>query len=132
MSAESDSGPKVLVIDDNEQILQICADVLEFHGYQPVTLQDGRKVIETMRGIRPAAVLLDMRLPDISGFDLIKAIKADAELSSVPVIAMTGIAMRGDRLRILNAGCDDYLSKPFWAADLIAALERHVPHKAAA
>jgi len=102
----------VLVIDDDNMSGKLVADVLLAHGYRTLRARDGRTGIAVARGHRPCLIVTDVKLPDISGLDVVKTLKADPDLCSIPVIAVTSHAMSGDRDAILAGGFDDHLAKP--------------------
>jgi two-component system cell cycle response regulator DivK len=80
-----------------------------------------------IRALMPPLILLDITLPGIDGIEVVKIVKADASLRHIPVIAVTASAMRGDKERFLEAGCDDYLSKPIQVGELAEMVEKHHP-----
>ncbi len=117
----------VLYIEDNYHNRRIVRKILQTHGYTLIEAQDGIVGLAMVRKIKPPLVLLDIGLPGIDGIEVVGHIKADEELCDIPVIALTASAMRGDRERFLNAGCDDYLSKPVQAMELIDMVAAHYP-----
>jgi signal transduction histidine kinase len=102
----------VLVIEDDPDNM-VTVNALLRDEFRIIMAYSGRDGLDLMKTERPSMVLLDMALPDISGFEVVKEIKRDPALREIPVIAITALSMSGDRERILNAGCDDYISKPF-------------------
>ena len=117
----------LLYIEDNYHNRRLVRKILASRGYRVIEAEDGLSGLEELRRSRPPLVLLDIGLPDVDGLEVIERIRADAELREVPVIAVTASAMRGDRERFLAHGCDDYLSKPLHALELIAMVERYYP-----
>jgi two-component system, cell cycle response regulator DivK len=103
----------VLVVEDNDLNLKLLNDLLEYHGYTVVTTRLGEAALELARRYRPDAILMDIQLPDISGVEATRRIKADQETRTIPIIAVTAFAMPGDEANILASGCDAYVSKPF-------------------
>ncbi|MBT9612253.1 MAG: response regulator [Burkholderiales bacterium] len=104
--------PVLLLVEDDEVSRKLIRAVLGSKGYEireADTMESARRILNEMR---PAAVLLDMRLKDGDGLDLARYIRAAPRLSQVPIIAITAQALKGDEQRILEAGCDTYLSKP--------------------
>lgn len=87
---------KVLIVEDNELNMKLFHDLLEAHGVETVETRDGKEVLELAREHKPDLILMDIQLPEISGLDVTKALKADEELKSIPVIAVTAFAMKGD------------------------------------
>ncbi|KAF0177165.1 MAG: two-component system, cell cycle response regulator DivK [Alphaproteobacteria bacterium] len=102
----------VMIVEDNELNMKLFNDLLEAYGYKTVKTRDGKGVLELAREHKPALIIMDIQLPDISGLDITRQLKADADLKSIPVVAVTAFAMRGDEQRIRAEGCEAYLSKP--------------------
>ncbi len=103
---------KILIVEDNELNMKLFNDLLAAHGYETVKTRDGSQVLEIMRTERPELVLMDIQLPEISGLEVTKQVKADDELKDIPVIAVTAFAMKGDEDKIREGGCEGYISKP--------------------
>jgi len=110
---------KVLIVEDNELNMKLFRDLLEAHGYDTVQTSEGLKALDMAREHKPDLILMDIQLPEVSGLDVTKWIKNDAELSSIPVVAVTAFAMKGDEERIREGGCEGYLSKPITVASFI-------------
>ena len=105
-------GPLVLIVDDEERNRKLARDVLQFSGFRTLeagTAEDGLSLVAEQR---PDLVLMDIRLPGMSGIDAVTLLKRDAGTASIPVVALTASTMRGDRERFLAAGFDGYLEKP--------------------
>lgn len=113
----AEPGPILIAEDnpDNRLTLQALLDEL---GYRHIVAEDGAQVVSVAREECPALILMDIQLPVLSGLDATRQIKADPSVCKIPIIALTALAMKGDRERFLAAGCDDYLSKPIDAAEL--------------
>lgn len=94
-------------------------DLLEFHGYQISTTAYGIDAIAIARGTRPDLILLDLQLPDISGFEVAGRLKADEATRATPIIAVTAFAMQGDEQKALASGCDAYIAKPINVLDFL-------------
>lgn len=103
---------KVLIVEDNELNMKLFRDLLEAHNIDTVETDNGRNVLDLAREHKPDLILMDIQLPEISGLEVTKMLKADEELKSIPVIAVTAFAMRGDEQKIRDGGCEDYISKP--------------------
>ena len=114
---------KVLVVEDNELNLKLFCDLLRAHGYVAEPVRDGSEVLARARAVMPDLVVMDIQLPHISGLDLIHALKADAELAGVPIMAVTAYAAKGDEERIRAAGAEAYVAKPVTVARFMAAVE---------
>lgn len=119
-------APALLLVEDDEVSRKLIRTVLGNKGYEireTGTIEEARRILHEMS---PAAVLLDMRLKDGNGLDLARYIRAEPRLSQVPVIAITAQALKGDEQRILEAGCDTYLSKPIDTRALPGLVARFV------
>ncbi len=117
--------PLVLVIEDNEQNLYLARFLLEQNGFSVAEARDGVSGLELATRLRPAAILLDIQLPAMSGYTVAAKLREIEELAHVPIIAVTSFAMVGDRETCLAAGCDDYATKPINRQQLLAAIEAH-------
>lgn len=103
---------KILIVEDNELNLKLFRDLLTAHGYETVETREGTEAISLARHIRPDLILMDIQLPEISGLDVTKKLKADVTISDIPIVAVTAFAMKDDEEKILRAGCEAYISKP--------------------
>ena len=101
-----------VVVEDNELNLKLFCDLLRAHGHEVLPMRDGRDVLAQARDFLPDLVITDIHLPHVSGLDLIISLKADDRLSSVPIMAVTAYAGKGDEERIRAAGAQAYVSKP--------------------
>ncbi len=114
----------ILNAEDNAANRKIVRDLLEWHGYRVVEAVDGPDAVELAQREVPDLILMDIQLPGISGYDAASAIRRDARLVHVPIIAVTSYGMIGDEKRAYEAGCDDYVVKPFRPRTLIRRIER--------
>jgi CheY-like chemotaxis protein len=117
----------VLYIEDNFHNRRIVRKILQSRGYSLIEAEDGISGLAMVQELKPPLVLLDIGLPGMDGLEVVGRIKADEALREIPVIALTASAMRGDRERFLAAGCDDYLSKPVQAMELINMVGAYYP-----
>ena len=115
---------KVLLVEDNEMNRDILSRRLSRRGYVVVFAMDGQQGVEMARSEKPDIILMDMSLPVMDGWDATRQIKSDAAIRSVPVIGLTAHAMAGDREKALEAGCDEYDTKPVELDRLIEKIER--------
>jgi two-component system, cell cycle response regulator DivK len=115
---------KVLLVEDNEMNRDMLSRRLIRRGFQVVFAMDGQQGIDLARSERPDIILMDMSLPVIDGWEATRRVKADAATRSVPVIGLTAHAMSGDREKAIEAGCDDYDTKPVELDRLIGKIER--------
>ena len=103
---------KILIVEDNELNMKLFHDLLEVHGYTTLQTKDGREALQLAREHRPDLILMDIQLPEVSGLEVTKWIKADDDLKSIPVIAVTAFAMKRDEEKIRSGGCEAYIAKP--------------------
>jgi CheY-like chemotaxis protein len=115
---------KILLVEDNEMNRDMLSRRLIRRGFQVVFAMDGQQGIDLARSERPDVILMDMSLPIIDGWEASRRLKADDATRSVPVIALTAHAMSGDREKAIEAGCDDYDTKPVELDRLITKIER--------
>jgi two-component system cell cycle response regulator DivK len=114
----------ILLIEDNEQNRYLLTFLLEQHGYTVVGAADGPRGIEAARALRPALILLDIQLPTMDGYAVARALRLNAALRDVPIVAVTSYAMSGDMEKALEAGCTGYIEKPINPATFILEMER--------
>ena len=115
---------KVLIVEDNELNMKLFNDLLEAHGYETLQTKDGFKALELAREHTPDLILMDIQLPEVSGLEVTKWLKDDDDLSTIPVVAVTAFAMKGDEERIREGGCEAYLSKPITVATFIETVRQ--------
>jgi CheY-like chemotaxis protein len=114
----------ILVIEDNPDNLTLMRDMLEAFDYDVIEARDGVEGVEAALARKPALILMDLSLPHKDGWEATREIKADPEARRIPIIALTAHAMVGDRERALQAGCDDYVSKPILLMELRQKIEQ--------
>ena len=114
----------VLIAEDNPVNRELLRELLEMRGYAVVEASDGEQTLKQINGSIPDILLLDLNMPVLDGFGTLKRIRQDPRLASLPVLAVTAYAMRGDREKILSSGFDGYLSKPITSAELERELDR--------
>jgi two-component system cell cycle response regulator DivK len=102
----------VLVVEDNELNMKLFHDLLTAYGYATLQTRNGMEALALARAHRPDLILMDIQLPEVSGLEVTKWLKDDDRLAGIPVVAVTAFAMKGDEQRILQGGCEAYLSKP--------------------
>ena len=124
MTAATPGREKILVVEDNQLNRELIVDLLEAAGYAVLQADDGLGFLERVKRERPALVLLDIQLPGVDGFTLVRQLKADAETRGIPVIVTTAYARAESRAQALAAGCDGYLPKPLDTQELVQAVAR--------
>jgi len=115
---------KVLIAEDNAVNRELLRELLEARGYTVVEACDGQEALHMIELTQPDLLLLDISMPVLDGFAVVRKIRENPRLASLPVVAVTAIAMQGDRQRILNSNFDGYLSKPVDSRSLAGELER--------
>jgi CheY-like chemotaxis protein len=118
---------EILYIEDNEQNLYLITFLLESHGYKVVQARNGREGIELALEIRPALILMDIQLPVMDGYEVLRRIKEKPEIRDISIVALTSYAMAGDRERALEAGCAGYIEKPIMPDTFMAQIEPYLP-----
>ncbi|MCC6195201.1 MAG: response regulator [Burkholderiales bacterium] len=113
-------GQRILVVDDNEDNRQILIDLLTSAGYAIIEATNGLDAVALATRERPDMVLMDIQLPGIDGHEATRRIRAEPALARMPVIAVTSYALAGDDRKAAEAGCDDYVTKPFSPRALLA------------
>jgi len=114
----------VLVVDDNEDNLMLLAFLVEQLDCTIITASDGQTALDLAKTYLPALILLDMMLPDLDGMEVLSRLRQNSLTTTIPVIAVTAMARPEDRDRILSAGCNEYVTKPY-AIDELEVLLRH-------
>jgi len=102
----------ILIVEDNDLNMKLFNDLLQAHGYNTLQTMDGRDVLKIVEEKHPDLILMDIQLPEISGLEVTKMLKADDDLKDIPVIAVTAFAMKGDEEKIREGGCEGYIAKP--------------------
>jgi two-component system cell cycle response regulator DivK len=123
---------KILLVEDNEMNRDMLSRRLERKGYRVVLAVDGQSGVELAGSEAPDLVLMDMSLPVLDGWEATRRLKADPATAHLPVIALTAHAMSGDREKAVEAGCDDYDTKPIELPRLLAKIEALLGAPAAA
>jgi len=114
---------KVLIVEDNALNLRLFRDLLQAHGAEAEPVGDARDALAAMKAFGPHLVVMDIQLPHISGLELIRRMKVDADLSDIPIMAVTAYAGKGDEARVREAGADAYVSKPISVIKFISSVE---------
>lgn len=115
-----------MIVEDNELNMKLFHDLLEAHGITTIQTRDGRNVMSLARENRPDLILMDIQLPEVSGLDVTRWLKEDDDLKSIPVIAVTAFAMKGDEQKIREGGCEDYISKPISVTKFLETIQKYL------
>jgi CheY-like chemotaxis protein len=120
---------RILVIEDNMDNYDLVRFLLEQEGYTVLGAYDGRQGLAMVREQLPEIILLDLSIPEIDGWELAAQLKADPHTARIAILALTGHTLPGDRQRALDAGCDDYISKPLDIPVFLQTVAAHIPVK---
>ncbi len=125
-SDPGNSAPLVMVTDDNDLIFETLTDFLEAKGYRVITTRSGFELLERVSAARPDIILIDIQMPGMDGMEAMRRLRAhrDPQVASIPIIAVTALAMTGDREKCLQAGANDYMSKPVTLAQLAERIKK--------
>jgi two-component system, cell cycle response regulator DivK len=124
--------PTILYVEDNEDNVYMLARRLRRHGFEVVVAADGAQGVEAARRERPDLVLMDLGLPVLDGWEATRRLKEAVETRAIPVVALSAHAMAGERERALEAGCDDYDTKPVDLERLLAKIRAQLDRSAGA
>ncbi len=119
----------ILIVEDDPLSMKLATDVLQARGYDTLHSVDGMDTLQIARENHPDLIIMDIRLPEISGTEHTKMLKADEGLKDIPVLAMTAFALKGDEEKILEAGCDGYIAKPISVPNFLETVERLINRK---
>jgi CheY-like chemotaxis protein len=117
------TGTRILLVEDNEMNRDMLSRRLQRRGFDVIMAVDGQEGVELARSAAPELILLDMSLPVIDGWEVAKVLKSDASTAAIPIIALTAHAMADDRDKALDAGCDDYDTKPVELPRLLGKMD---------
>jgi CheY-like chemotaxis protein len=116
--------PLILLVDDFEDALDIYGEYFAHHGYHVVVARNGQEAVDQARALQPDVILLDLRMPIMSGQDAVRVLREDPTFSGVPIIALTAHALAGERVDAMVAGFDDVIAKPCLPDDLLARVKQ--------
>ena len=120
---------KILVVDDEEKNLRLMEALLIPLGYEVILAQDGEEALEKVQETPPDVILLDVMMPGIDGFEACRRLKEDQQTAAIPVLLVTALTERQDRLTGIEAGANDFLTKPIDAHDLILRVRNAIYSK---
>lgn len=112
------NSQKILIVDNETQILERLSRLLEASGWHVSTALNGKDALEQIKVNRPDAIVLDMVMPEMDGFQVARSLKSHPQYRSIPIVAATSLTSPADRQRCLAAGCDHYMAKPFTVEQL--------------
>ena len=117
---------KILVVDDNQDSRELVVKVLKNKGYEMVEAVDGEEAVERAVAEKPDLILLDISIPKLNGYEVARILKNREEFKDIPIVALTAHAMKGDRIKALEAGCEGYITKPINVRDLPAQVKSFI------
>jgi CheY-like chemotaxis protein len=115
---------RILIVEDNADTVEVYSYALRYLGYDAITARNGSDAVNLARSEVPDVILMDVMLPKIDGFEATSQIRSDPITGSIPIIAVTAMARPRDRDKCLEAGCDEYIAKPFAYKDLANAIKK--------
>lgn len=119
----------VLIVEDEPKNLKLVRDLLLRFGYETIDATDGEQGIALARVKRPDLILMDIMMPKMDGLEATRILKADAVTKDIPIIALTSFAMKGDKEKAFEAGCNGYIAKPVDIKELLSLIEQFCPNK---
>jgi two-component system cell cycle response regulator DivK len=114
-----------LIVEDNDMNMRLFSDLLKENGYTVVQSVDGHDTLELARKHLPGLVIMDIQLPEVSGLDRTRSLKADPDLKHIPVLAVTAFTLEGGLEKVWEVGCDDVMGKPISVPDFLQAVGRY-------
>ena len=123
-AAGQEMAKTVLIVEDNELNMKLFHDLLEAHGYNILQTRDGIEALKLARKHHPDLILMDIQLPEVSGLEVMKWIKEDDSMKSIPIIAVTAFAMKGDEEKIRESGCEAYIAKPISVSHFLETVQK--------
>jgi two-component system cell cycle response regulator DivK len=122
-SKESGMAKKILIVEDEPRNLKLLRDLLQRFGYEILEAPDGEQGVKLAVEKIPDLILMDIMMPKMDGLEATRIIKADTKTKNIPIIALTSYAMKGDREKTIEAGCDGYIAKPIDIKEVLKAIE---------
>ncbi len=116
----------ILIVEDEQKNLKLIRDLLQKFGYTTIEATDGKQGVELAKTRRPDLILMDVQMPVMDGLEATRILKADATTKNIPIVVLTSYAMKGDKERILEAGCNEYLSKPIDIRELLKTVAKYL------
>lgn len=126
---KEDFSRKILVVDDNQDSRELVAKILKNRGYQMIEAVDGEEALEKASAECPDLILMDISIPKLDGYEVTRRLKSQIKFKDTPIIALTAHAMKGDREKALEAGCEGYISKPIDIHELPDQIKSYLKEK---
>jgi two-component system cell cycle response regulator DivK len=121
---------RILVVEDQEDLRGVLRDLFTSSGYTVIEAVDGAAGVAMAKSDRPDIILMDIQMPIIDGYEATRQIKGDPDLTSIPIVAVSSFAMKGDEEKARAAGCDDYVTKPYSPVQLLRMVRGYLAKKA--
>lgn len=116
---------EILIVEDDAKNMRLFRDILQFKGYSILEATDGRQGVDLAKEHKPDLILMDIQLPVMDGIEATRIIKSDESCKNIRVVALTASVMTGDREKIMEAGCDGYISKPIDIKEFLSTIEKY-------
>ena len=117
---------RILVVEDQEDLRGVLRDLFKSSGYTVIEAVDGAAGVASAKTDHPDIILMDIQMPVMDGYEATRQIKADPNLTSIPIVAVSSFAMKGDEEKARGAGCDDYVTKPYSPIQLLRMVRRYL------
>ena len=124
---ENPKDKRILIVEDDRLSMKLLSDFLSAHGFKILKTSEGLEAINLARDEHPDLILMDIRLPGISGFEVTRLLKQDNQTKAIPIIAVTAFATPGDEKKALESGCAAYITKPVKVDELLRTIELFLP-----
>jgi two-component system cell cycle response regulator DivK len=122
-------GKTILIVEDEPRNLKLLRDLLQRFGYEILEASDGEQGVKSAGEKMPDLILMDIMMPKMDGLEATRIIKADTKTKHIPIIALTSYAMKGDREKTIEAGCDGYIAKPIDIKEVLKTIETYLTVK---
>jgi len=119
-------GKTILIVEDEPKNMTLTRDLLKISGYETIEARDGKEGVEKAKAAKPNLILMDIMMPKMDGLEATRIIKLDIKTKHIPIIALTSFAMKGDRERTIEAGCDGYIAKPIDILEVLKTIEHYL------
>ena len=126
---EKAMGKTILIVEDEPRNLKLLRDLLQRFGYEILEASDGEQGVKSAGEKMPDLILMDIMMPKMDGLEATRIIKADTKTKHIPIIALTSYAMKGDREKAIEAGCDGYIAKPIDIKEVLKTIETYLTVK---
>ena len=116
----------ILIVEDDPKSLTLTRDLLQISGYTTIEATDGEQGVELAKAKKPDLILMDIMMPKMDGLEATRILKADITTKNIPIVALTSYVMKGDKERMLEAGCDGYIAKPVDIQELLKTVGEYL------